>query len=262
MRSRTTHPSLSLSCCGARETAPPTEVPGEEWWRKCPGCRGRQNQHDDRHNRVPGQCKYPRSESISWKCEGCRFHRPRGHPTHTMGPDCKQNARVSHAEAGTHEPQLAKLLMILLVIYRRNSLMVRILANLRKIQLRVPEPKDASSSAALPSDVEEADYAPSDAENAAPAAASAAPSDLPAPAEICRKPAPRNRRVFREAGVGHEVPSDWTRFDISRSMRVLRDGNERAIRTELRKLPLFTPGLGANPQSSGRSPAYRSVRAR
>ena len=226
-----------------REAAPPTEVPGEEWWRKCPGCRGRQNQHDDRHNRVPGQCKYPHSESISWKCEGCRFHRPRGHPTHTMGPDCKHvlvEERKGVPRRGRHPRAPARKA----VDDPSRDLQAQLPdgTDLGQIEedeaARVPEPKDASSSAALPSDVEEADYAPSDAENAAPAAASAAPSDLPAPAEICRKPAPRNRRVFREAGVGHEVPSDWTRFDISRSMRVLRVGNERAIRTELRKLHL------------------------
>ena len=65
----------------------PVEEPGDEWWRKCAGCRGRQSKHDDRHNRIPGQCKYPEAESLTWTCEGCRFHRPRGHPSQTLwGP--------------------------------------------------------------------------------------------------------------------------------------------------------------------------------
>ena len=92
-------------------TEAPDEEPGSEWWRKCPGCRGRQARWDDRHNRVPGQCKYPEDESVTWNCPACKAHRPRGHGTHTFGPDCKHAIiaeRLGTPRKGAHPRPIAK----------------------------------------------------------------------------------------------------------------------------------------------------------
>ncbi|CAE7222318.1 unnamed protein product [Symbiodinium sp. CCMP2592] len=213
----------------------PAEEPGDEWWRKCPGCRGRQSKHDDRHNRVPGQCKYPDAESLTWTCEGCRFHRPRGHPSHTMGPDCRHVI----AEERKGAPRRGR--------HPRPPSRKAVDDPSRDLQAQLPQGADlgqqeeeeaaaessrqpaakASGSDDLPSDVDTEFYQPSDPD-AAPAMPRARGPDKE----------PRVRRTYRDAGAGGEVPSDWSRFDISRSMRVLRVGNERAIRTELRKLHL------------------------
>ena len=53
--------------------------------------------------------------------------------------------------------------------------------------------------------------------------------DMPPP------PPPRPR--YAEAAVG-ETPDDWTSFDVTKSLRMLRTGNEADIRRELRKLHL------------------------
>ncbi|CAE7335666.1 RNR1 [Symbiodinium sp. CCMP2592] len=48
----------------------------------------------------------------------------------------------------------------------------------------------------------------------------------------------REDRQPKDAATGTESPSDWTRFDVSRSLRVLRNGSENACKLELRKLHL------------------------
>ena len=222
-----------------------SEEPGSEWWRSCPGCRGRQNKYDDRHNRVPGQCRYPDVEALSWSCPGCRAHRPRGHPTHTLGPDCKHvifAERKGQPRQGRHPRAPA----------RKATDDIS-----KELQAQLPDTSDLGAAeedeaaAADPSSSSGAAASSSSAPPPQPAAEQDAPEEADSAAADAREhdgsaaPArrgpdqmPRARRTFREAGVGHEVPSDWSRFDISRSMRVLRVGNERAIRLELRKLHL------------------------
>ena len=53
-----------------------------------------------------------------------------------------------------------------------------------------------------------------------------------------RNSATRHRRTFQDAAVGQEKPADWTRFDISRSLRALAAGSPAVQRKELRKLHL------------------------
>ena len=56
-------------------------------FRNCPGCRGKQHSSDPRHNRVPGECRYPHVTTIEWSCPGCKAHRPAAHDDHTYDPD-------------------------------------------------------------------------------------------------------------------------------------------------------------------------------
>lgn len=68
---------------------------GDESWRRCPGCRGRQGKTDPRHNRVRGECLWPDVRPIIWGCQGCKQHKPYGHPLHTHEENCK-HAVIAH----------------------------------------------------------------------------------------------------------------------------------------------------------------------
>ena len=53
-----------------------------------------------------------------------------------------------------------------------------------------------------------------------------------------REYAERHRRTYRDANEGTEKPADWTRFNVSRSLRALSSGAPGVKRRELRKLHL------------------------
>ena len=53
-----------------------------------------------------------------------------------------------------------------------------------------------------------------------------------------RTSAPKHRKTYHDASVGSEHASDWTRFNVSRSLRALSAGNIHVQRRELRKLHL------------------------
>ena len=59
---------------GDDDAAPDGDQPP---WYDCPGCRRHQRADDPRHNRVPGVCKFPLTQTVDWECEGCRGHAPR-----------------------------------------------------------------------------------------------------------------------------------------------------------------------------------------
>ena len=236
------YPSVASGPAGPDDKGPEEaeEVEGKEWWRACPGCRGRQNKIDDRHNRIPGQCKYPEVESVSWNCDGCKNHRPRGHPSHTMGPDCKHvilEERKGQPRRGKHPRPPAR--------KARDDASRDLQAQLpdqsdlgavEEAEAAAAERKETASGGKDAYDDHLSDYSPSLPPEDQPAVPSTPREDQPAGRGPDRQQ--RERRTFRDAGEGTEAPSDWSRFDISRSMRVLRVGNERAIRTELRKLHL------------------------
>ena len=48
----------------------------------------------------------------------------------------------------------------------------------------------------------------------------------------------RKRRTFKDEGSGPPTTGDWTRFDITASLRALRSYNPAVIIRELRKLHL------------------------
>ena len=53
-----------------------------------------------------------------------------------------------------------------------------------------------------------------------------------------RASVPKNRRTFRDADAGTEHPSDWSGFDVSRSLKALATGGQNTRLRELRKLHL------------------------
>ena len=238
----------------AEEAAP---APTEEQWRKCPGCRGRQARYDDRHTRVRGQCKFPDDTPHTWTCPGCKYHRPLTHSSHSFGPDCKRaivEGRAGARRKGRHPRAPAR--------PASDAPGADLQAQLpgggdlgeaeeEEAERREPEGASSSASAApahppghpllegldptVANDIAEMLRSPDDVrppqapEEEAPQSPAAEPSS---------GRAPRSRRAVQDAGSGPENPADWTRYDISRSLKVLRTGSERAVLVELRKLHL------------------------
>ena len=53
-----------------------------------------------------------------------------------------------------------------------------------------------------------------------------------------QEPCERHRKTFRDAAEGTEHPSDWTRFNVGRSLKALATGSPETQMRELRKLHL------------------------
>ena len=181
----------------------------EDPFRKCPGCRGRVSKSDARHTCIRGECRWPDEETVSWDCIGCQRHRPASHDSHTYGPDCK-HAIIPHRKGvprtGRHPRQPME---------------------------RTRDVPGREAQAQLPDD---SDLLPADP--------SAAAASAPPPASSSDRPGrgpdlvERERRTYREAGVGDPHPSDWTRYDITHCLRALRSNHEPTVLKALRKIHL------------------------
>ena len=231
--SRLMYPSVASGTGDDASAVPRSEA---EPWRKCPGCRGRQARWDPRHTRIRGQCRFPDDEPHEFKCPACQAHRPLTHPTHTRGPDCRiphVEARVGARRSGRHPRDPAR---------RATD------STAADLQAQLPDGSDLgaleeeeaaeraepSSSSGIQREV--APEQPVEPAAGAPAEPASVGEDEIA--EAARERAPRVEHHPVDAAVGTEHASDWSRFDIGRSLRVLRVGNDRAVTTELRKLHL------------------------
>ena len=244
----------------------PLPAPSEEQWRKCPGCRGRQARYDDRHTRVRGQCKFPDDVPHTWTCPGCKYHRPLTHPSHSFGPDCK-HAIVEGREGARRKGRHPRAPSRPASDAPGADLQAQLpgggdLGEAEEAEADRHQQQSApSSSAAHPPGRPELEVTdPVSAEELAdilrsppgihlPQAPAEDDEMLPSPVPVGEQSSaaepdpsasrgPRSRRAFKEAGSGPENPADWTRYDISRSLKVLRTGSERAVLVELRKLHL------------------------
>ena len=231
-----------------------------EPWRNCPGCRGRQARHDPRHTRVAGECRFPDDASVHWECEGCKHYRPRSHASRTNGPDCKYGiieARAGGPRKGRHpRPPAPKASA----------------SSVQDLQAQLPgggdlgeEEERAAAASRAPVPLEtpapgSPDFTDSELTRMAELPTCPDPAGVPAPGSPdlmdeldqipiessdvpqstsgVQKRALREEHQLKEVAAGTESPSDWTRFDVSRSLRVLRNGAENACKLELRKLHL------------------------
>ena len=191
--------------------APPA---AEEAWRKCDGCRWRRSKTDPSHNREPGICKYPLDAPVEWDCPGCRKHANAGDSSHTYEPgSCKftqvESRLVGQRRQGRHPREPSKPA-----------------ARHPTADLQAQLPDGAFLGAA-----DEAALQPP-AQAASTAEAEEAPDvTVSGPASSSRGPdlQPRTIRVFKDTAAGSPTPSDWTRFDIGSSLRVLRNGGQAGI---------------------------------
>ena len=173
-----------------------------EAWRRCPGCRARARKDDPTHTRVDGECKHPHETSSKWTCPGCVPKAPRHDLRHNLTPgECKW------AVAPTRGQQK------------------------QRDEPRRPNVEEPTASLRLPSQAEEEIPDPLDLEPQLPADAIAVPRAGRGPDSE-----QRIRRVIVEEGTAVPAGEEWTSFDTSTALRILRAGNEGSIRRTLRRL--------------------------
>ena len=201
---------------------------GEEqpFWRKCKGCLWRLHKHSPVHTRVEGECKHSATESIVFECPACKRDRPRSHPEHTLGPDCRH--AVTEERTGVPKTSIRE---------KRAPRAARVpaledsTASIRPEEIREEieppnEPGSASSSRPNPERPEDAIVPVERSEDAI----------VPARRSQDRIVERQPRSV--ESDTQTPVISDWTKFDLQSSLRELISGTEAQKRRMVRKLHL------------------------
>ena len=213
----------------------------------CPGCRGHQSSTDSRHTRVLGECRFPDTESIEWSCPGCKKNKPAGHEDHTyVHGECKQvsiSSRGFTDRKGRHpRPPTQKATK----------------CPTADAQAQLPDGSDlgqskeeateegfppvqhggSSSSGSPPSRHGQNQNGNPQTEDERSADASIEDAASSTKATRGSDKEPRVRRTYQDAGSGIERPADWSRFDVTQSLRALRSNNKAVQLRELRKLHL------------------------
>ena len=194
----------------------------QPFWRKCKGCLWRLRKHSPEHTRVEGECKYSAVEPIVFECPSCKRDRPRSHPGHTLGPDCRHSVtgeRASAPKTSIREKRAPR-------------------------AARIPAVEDPTAN--IRPEEEERQNEPSSASSSRPNQAGA--EDASVPEERLGDaivPANRNEdriveRQPRSVEMDTQTPviSDWTKFDLQSSLRELISGTEAQKRRMVRKLHL------------------------
>lgn len=80
---------------------------------RCRGCTSHAARHDDRHNRIPGICRFPDAATLTWECPACIRHLPSTHSTHVFDHTCQwthapQRQRGAQRMSGLREPRLTQ----------------------------------------------------------------------------------------------------------------------------------------------------------
>ena len=201
----------------------------EEAFRKCLGCRSHLSKYDARHTRKQGECRWPDTEPMHWDCPGCKKDRPEAHSSHTHGPDCK-HAIISHRQSRRGRHPRAPSIPSRRIPGMDSQAQLPDGSDLMDDPPRDPEAR-GSTDALVDRQIEDQAKAP-------PVLA----PDIEVPREQRRGRGPdreeRLRRVFRDAEAGPEVPSDWTRFDITGCLRLLRSSHQPTVLKTLRKIHL------------------------
>ena len=204
--------------------------------RKCPGCRGHAARDDPRHSRTPGECRWPLVQSVSWKCPGCVHHRPAAHDSHTYEAGQCKHCVIAHRQGqprkGKHPREPA----------RRASQMP---AQDAQAQLPdgsdlapvpEPEPNAEASGCGVPMHLRGRGREPP-AEGDQPDH----PADGGEQREAGRRGPDleqRERRAYRDQDAGPANLQDWSRFDVTGSLRALRSVHPPTLDRTLRKLHL------------------------
>ena len=206
---------------GSRDPAPPPAAPAtpKRKFPNCPGCVGKHSRYDPRHTRIPGQCAIPPGDVAPWTCPGCTRNppRPRGHSEHTQVPgECRWfdephkamgERRTGQREQFPREP-------------RRPA---------------AHDPNAGLPGSALNPDTEGMPPEQGPVGDVPDTHAPGAPA-VPARQQGPRA-APRAQPQVVDRAVG-DNPEDWTAFDVTQSLRMLRTGTDAQIRREIRKLHL------------------------
>jgi len=197
----------------------------------CLGCSSLRYRGDIDHNRKVGECSYPYDEPDIWACDACLLHRNRLHHTHTQKVgECKWPLvplRAAHKRKGKHPRDPAQ-----------------------------PASDDPTANAPGTSSAGElgadAEQAVSDAERAqmedealeqleretGPQAASSSSGAPRAPRgpDTVQRTRKETARIDQSVGGGNTT--DWTNYDVARSLKAIRLGTDAQQRLVLRKLHL------------------------
>ena len=210
----------------------------------CIGCDSKLPRSRQEHNRVEGECKYhdlsPEEVELKWTCPGCtRVNedgrvrpRARGHPDHTNDP---ATCRMPHTPERRFAP--------------RN----RGPGHTHPREGRQPAAEDPDGNATT-GDLTETDevrqtpnlddeqprVSQPSGESPSTASSSSGPTPGTATERATRSDAgvPRGPIVREFPPSIDENSSDWTRFNIDKSLRILKVGTVEQRRKELRKLHL------------------------
>lgn len=72
------------------------------------GCRQHARRDDNRHNRLPGVCKFPLDVSIEWTCEACVQHKHSKDRKHTLkAGECQWASAPTRATASRKSQKTA-----------------------------------------------------------------------------------------------------------------------------------------------------------
>ena len=194
-----------------------------EAWRKCPGCLHRCAKTDPKHNRIANICKYPLTQEIKWKCPGCIKHANISHDSHTYEyGKCKwaetEDRMQGKRRKGKHPRPPAQA-------------PARCPTASARAQQEDGTDFQQAGSVENPDDVGSSHPSAAPSGSAAPKAASSAPGAAAARTRAAR---------FKNASTG-PAPTrtdDWTRFDVTTSLRHLRSKDPNVVIRELRKLHL------------------------
>ena len=199
---------------------------GKPLWRNCPGCRGKQHWSSHLHDRAP-HCKFQDHEASTFDCPACKQNLRCGDDGHTCDGDCRwtpEQHRIARGRditvrTGRHPREAA----------RPDHRMPEGDAqpqlpdgtDLGESEERIRDPPPEGGTVTPPAEGQIVPYR-------APRSGAAGSRDI----------VPVHRGAFRDAMSGTVEPYDWTRFNISNSLRALRLGTKEAKRTLLRKLHL------------------------
>ena len=244
IRAQDSYPSVAVETSEAEQAqtpshapqAPPTSAASSldtEAWRKCKGCRWRLEKHDVRHSRVVGECKHANVESLEFNCPACKRGFPRSHESHTFNEDCRH--ALTSSRTGVRKRPFSR---VPAEKEPTGSLKPSVLGraaeraadDLPDIEPLSTSERPSSSADAICRPLEET---PPNA--LVPREDSSISEAAGAEDQIARGPG-GGRIAHRDSDAQTPVPSDWSSFDVSSSLRGIRFADEDGQRRILRKL--------------------------
>ena len=217
----------------------------------CPGCRGKQAKGDVRHTRDPDTCRFPLEMPMEYSCPGCKSNLARAHPSHTQLPgECKwvsaRTAAGGVARRGAH-PREARVA----ASDEPSSSLHPDMGQVDVSESSAPRSKASLEEGAVQQAIERSleDHPSSDD-----------PPQVAGGSSSSRGPI--GRAVRSDTGTQHDAPvrhdevavqaaepTDWSKFDLGRTMKALRSPKPGVISRGLRQLHIRWHHVGSKRMS-------------
>jgi len=232
---------------GTPQKEPDSRAPSREAGRHpCRGCRHRRGREHFSHNRIVGQCFYPYDEPDIWPCDACMLDKGRYEDGHIqevgrcrwpMVPERTAHQRQGHhprdpARAASSDPTAG---------LPGTSPAGELGADAEEAldQERIRMEDDALRQLDRDPDLQGGESASSSSSSRNPGRRG--------PDTVARERSQEDQSRTVSTNVGNTT--DWTNFDVARSLRALRLGNDAQQRLILRKLHLRWWHCSANAMS-------------